>query len=106
MARRGSCCQHSSICFVGAPIFYFAYSEEVKHFLGYKTTATGEEVSLVDAPSNPAMVYAPIIEIVRLPEIFKRYARARGRICRISVPFLPSEGCNEHREGGILQGNV
>jgi len=56
--------------FVGAPIFYFAYSEDVKHFLAYKTTATGEEVSLVDSPSNAALVYAPIIEIVRLPELF------------------------------------
>ncbi len=72
MARTGSCCQLRLDLFVGAPIFYFAYSEDVKHFLGYKTTAIGEEVSLVDVPSNPALVYAPIIEIVRLPEIFKR----------------------------------
>jgi hypothetical protein len=58
--------------FVGAPIFYYAYSNEVKQFLCYRTTATGEEVSLVDSPSNPALSYSPIIEILRLPEIFRR----------------------------------
>ncbi len=58
--------------FVGSPIFYYANSDEVKQFLSYRTTASGEDVALVDTPSNPAMIYAPIIEIVKLPKIFQQ----------------------------------
>lgn len=57
--------------FGGASVFYYAYSELVKHFLGYKTTGIGEETALVDFPSNPTMVYSPIIEIVKLPPLFQ-----------------------------------
>ena len=73
--------------FVGSPIFYFAYSDEVKHFLAYKTTAVGEEVSLVDSPSNPALVYAPVIEIVRLPDLFQKTLEQREEYA--GARFLP-----------------
>jgi hypothetical protein len=58
--------------FLGIPVFYYSYSSEVKHFLGYRTVQYGEEVSLVDAPTNPALIHAPIIEIVKVPQIFQR----------------------------------
>ena len=58
--------------FLGTPVFYYAYSNEIKHFLGYKTIQYGEEVSLVDAPTNPTLIHAPIIEIVKMPQIFER----------------------------------
>ncbi|MHB8700896.1 MAG: hypothetical protein ACYC7D_07750 [Nitrososphaerales archaeon] len=58
--------------FGGASVFYYAYSDQVRQFLGYKTTGIGEEAALVDYPSNPTMIYAPIIEIVRVPPIFEK----------------------------------
>ncbi len=58
--------------FAGTPIFYYALTDEVKPFLGYRTTATGEEVVLEESPSNPAMVHAPIIELVKLPTLFEK----------------------------------
>jgi hypothetical protein len=58
--------------FAGKPIFYYAYTEDIKPFLGYRTTANGEEVLLEEAPTNPAMVHAPIIELVKLPTIFEK----------------------------------
>jgi hypothetical protein len=57
--------------FVGSPVFYFSKATDSKHFLGYRTTSAGEEISLVDVPVNPSMVYAPIIEVVRFPKIFE-----------------------------------
>jgi hypothetical protein len=57
--------------FVGSPVFYYANTPEAKQFLGYKTTSVGEEVTLVDVPFNPSMVYAPVIEVVKFPKIFQ-----------------------------------
>jgi hypothetical protein len=58
--------------FVGSPVFYYAKSKDSKQFLGYKTTSTGEEVTLVDVPINPSMVYAPVIEVVKFPKVFEK----------------------------------
>jgi hypothetical protein len=57
--------------FLGTPVFYFAYTNQVKSFLGYRTTQVGEEVSLNDSPTNPALLHAPIIEIVKMPPVFE-----------------------------------
>jgi hypothetical protein len=63
--------------FVGSPVFYFAKVNEVKQFLGYKTISSGEEITLVDVPLNPSMVYAPVIEVVRFPKIFAQGIAAK-----------------------------
>ena len=63
--------------FVGSPVFYFAKVSEVKQFLGYKTISSGEEITLVDVPLNPSMVYAPVIEVVRFPKIFEQGIAAK-----------------------------
>ena len=57
--------------FSGSAVFYYTESNITRQFLGYKTTSSGEEVSLVDIPSNPSFVYSPIIEIVRFPKVFQ-----------------------------------
>jgi hypothetical protein len=57
--------------FHGSPVFYYSLSKETKQYLGYKATSSGEEISMVDIPSNPALVYSPIIEIVKLPKLFE-----------------------------------
>ncbi len=57
--------------FHGSPVFYFAESKEARQYLGYRTTSMGEEVSLVDFPSNSSLVYSPIIEIVKFPKVFE-----------------------------------
>ncbi|MFI5420800.1 MAG: hypothetical protein ACHQ1H_07510 [Nitrososphaerales archaeon] len=58
--------------FVGSPVFYYARSQESKQFLGYRTTSTGEEITLVDIPLNPSMVYAPVIEVLKFPKVFEK----------------------------------
>ncbi len=58
--------------FAGVPVFYYHRWKEAKRFLGYKTTQNGEEVSLTDSPMNPALVHAPIIDVVKLPSIFEQ----------------------------------
>lgn len=65
--------------FVGSPVFYYANTAEAKQFLGYKTTSIGEEVSLVDIPFNPSMVYAPVIQVVKFPKIFQQGLEAKHR---------------------------
>lgn len=56
--------------FVGSPVFYYAKVNDSKQFLGYRTVSAGEEISLVDVPLNPSMVYAPIIEVLKFPKVF------------------------------------
>jgi len=56
--------------FVGSPVFYFAKVNDSKQFLGYRTVSAGEEVSMVDVPLNPSMVYSPIIEVLKFPKVF------------------------------------
>jgi len=56
--------------FVGSPVFYYAQVRDSKQFLGYRTLSAGEEISLVDVPVNPSMVYAPIIEVLKFPKAF------------------------------------
>ncbi len=58
--------------FLGVPVFYYAFSSSSNHYLAYRTTANGEEIALTDSQSNPTFVYAPIIEIVKLPKNFER----------------------------------
>lgn len=57
--------------FSGSAVFYYSESTVSKQFLGYKTSNTGEEVNLVDVPSNPSFNYSPIIEIVKFPKVFQ-----------------------------------
>lgn len=57
--------------FSGSAVFYYSQSTATAQFLAYKTTSTGEEVSLVDVPSNPSFVYSPVIEIVKFPKVFQ-----------------------------------
>jgi hypothetical protein len=64
--------------FLGIPVFYFAYGNEVKHFLGYRTTQNGEEVTLIDSPANTALIHAPIIEIVKMPQVFQNGLKDAG----------------------------
>ena len=56
--------------FVGSPVFYYARIDNSKQFLGYRTVSSTEEISLVDVPVNPSMVYAPIIEVLKFPKVF------------------------------------
>lgn len=57
--------------FHNSPVFYYSTSTETKQYLGYKASSAGEEVSLVDVPSNSSLVYSPIIEIVKFPKLFE-----------------------------------
>lgn len=65
--------------FLGTPVFYFSFVTEVKSFLAYRTTQNGEEVLLNDSPANPALIHAPIIEIVKMPHVFQIGVKATGK---------------------------
>lgn len=65
--------------FVGSPVFYYARVNDSKQFLGYRTVSSVEEVSLVDVPLNPSMVYAPIIEVLKFPKIFEANGTKKGK---------------------------
>jgi hypothetical protein len=65
--------------FLGTPIFYFSYTTQVKSFLSYRTTQSAEEVLLNDTPANPALIHAPIIEIVKMPPVFQVGVKAAGK---------------------------
>ncbi len=62
--------------FLGTPIFYFSFASQVKNFLSYRTTQNGEEVLQNDSPANPALIHAPIIEIIKMPPIFQSGVKA------------------------------
>jgi hypothetical protein len=66
--------------FRGIPIFYYSFSNEVRSYIGYRTLQYGEEVLLEDAPANPAMIHAPIIEIVKIPQVFQRGLKDIGSL--------------------------
>ena len=65
--------------FHGSPVFYYSMSKETKQYLGYRTTSSGEEINLVDVPSNSSLVYSPIIEIVKFPKTILRLLRKSKR---------------------------
>ena len=66
--------------FHGSPIFYYSLSREIKQYLGYKVTMSGEEISLVDVPSNPSMLYSPIIEVIKLPKLFESHSEKQHEV--------------------------
>ncbi|MCP8310493.1 MAG: hypothetical protein L6N95_01400 [Candidatus Methylarchaceae archaeon HK01B] len=58
--------------FINRPIFYYAKTKEVKHFLCYKNSSGVEEAVLSNSPSTPIFMYAPIISLKELPKLFRK----------------------------------
>jgi hypothetical protein len=58
--------------FMGRPIFYYVKAKEEKQFLGYKNSGGIEETISVDSPLLPAYIYAPMIHLKRLPNLFQK----------------------------------
>ncbi|MCL4435738.1 MAG: hypothetical protein M1503_00470 [Thaumarchaeota archaeon] len=56
--------------FMGTPVLYFARSENVGSFLGYRNLGEKEIAELSSSTRDPANVYAPIISIQKIPDIF------------------------------------
>ena len=74
--------------FMGTPVLYFARSESAGSFLGYRNLGGKEIVELSSATRDPSNVYAPIISIEKIPEIF-----AEGLV---SVTGKKEENPREH----------
>jgi hypothetical protein len=74
--------------FIGAPVFYYAETNEIKHYLGYRTAQATEEVALVDSPSNLSFAYAPVIEIEEMPEVFEKGLKSSGSRRQSGQKFL------------------
>jgi hypothetical protein len=53
--------------FMGTPIFYYFDSDEFGEFLAYRKSGDGEEVVLVHDANNASYIYAPIIEVIKMP---------------------------------------
>lgn len=56
--------------FMGTPVLYFARSESAGGFLGYRNLGGKEIAEISVSTRDPANVYAPIISIEKIPEIF------------------------------------
>ncbi len=56
--------------FMGTPVLYFARSGSAGSFLGYRNVGGREVAELSSSTRDPTNVYAPIISIERVPEIF------------------------------------
>jgi hypothetical protein len=75
----------------GYPIFYYAQEAEPLvrgHFLGYRVKGVTEEVVFRDAASDPTFIYAPVIDVVRLPRLFRQGV---GSLCEPQVTYLAME---------------
>ncbi|MDG6928929.1 MAG: hypothetical protein JRN39_03600 [Nitrososphaerota archaeon] len=54
-----------------SPVFFYAKSDKIGHFLKYRIDGEVEEVSFCDEASDARYLYSPILHIRSLPENFK-----------------------------------
>lgn len=57
------------------PIIYYAKSNNVGEFLGYRNVGGVEDVVLVNALTTPTLSYAPIIQVEKLPSNMTKNSR-------------------------------
>lgn len=61
---------------MGKPVIYYAKTDSCGEFLAYRNTYGTEEIALVDALTNPALAYAPIIQVEKVPESMMKNSKA------------------------------
>jgi hypothetical protein len=76
--------------FMGIPIFYYAESEKGGEFLAYRNGGDLEETILVESPSNPTYIYAPLINVVKMPQVLQMANKFEDKFAAVEVENLPS----------------
>jgi hypothetical protein len=76
--------------FMGIPIFYYAESEKGGEFLAYRNSGEIEETVLVDSPVNPSYIYAPLINVVKMPRVLESASTFEDKFAAVEVENLPS----------------
>jgi len=61
---------------MGRPVIYYAKFNRSGEFLAYRTVSGVEEITIVDAITNPTFSYAPIIQVDKLPNNMMKNAKA------------------------------
>jgi len=57
---------------MGRPVIYYARFNRAGEFLAYRNAGGVEDISTVDAITNPTFSYAPIIQVDKLPDIMAK----------------------------------
>lgn len=60
---------------MGRPVIYYARFNTAGEFLAYRNAGGVEDISTVDAITNPTFSYAPIIQVDKLPDIMAKNAK-------------------------------
>ncbi|MEM0075246.1 MAG: hypothetical protein QXV84_02745 [Conexivisphaerales archaeon] len=55
-----------------SPVFFFARSKKIDHFLRYRLEGESEEVNFSDDASDARNLYSPILHIRKVPDSFKK----------------------------------
>jgi hypothetical protein len=69
----------------GKPVIYYAKTKSSGEFLAYRNAGGVEEVVLVNALTNPALVYSPIIQVEKIPAIMMKDTKAGKNSGYISI---------------------
>lgn len=65
----------------GRPVVYYAKHKNSGGFLAYRNAGNTEDVTFVDAVTNPMFAYAPIIRVARMPDAMKDAKPERNSAC-------------------------
>ena len=60
---------------MGRPVIYYASFDGQGEFLGYRNAGGTEDITAVDAITNPTFSYAPIIQVDKLPDSMIKNAK-------------------------------
>lgn len=60
---------------MGRPVIYYAKTNTSGEFLAYRNAGSVEEVVMVNALTNPTLIYAPIIQVEKIPTIMMKNSR-------------------------------
>jgi len=61
---------------MGRPIIYYAKFNRSGEFLAYRNVSGVEDITMVDAITNPTFSYAPIIQVDKLPNNMTKNVKA------------------------------
>jgi hypothetical protein len=70
---------------MGRPVIYYAKFKGHGEFLAYRNTGGVEDITAVEAITNPTFAYAPIIQVDRLPDSMIKNAKADKNSRYISI---------------------
>ncbi|MFQ5940226.1 MAG: hypothetical protein ACE5KA_00800 [Nitrososphaerales archaeon] len=70
---------------MGRPIIYYAKTSYSGEFLAYRKVGSVEDVVLVNSITNPALVYAPIIQVEKIPTNMMKYAKVHKNSNYLSI---------------------